>query len=892
MASFIRNAIDAATGNSKRKRDAAAAASSASASASSDPAAAEASGSVSGSARTPSTSKNATVNGKGKNRSVSDLRLGGDEEGDDVEIDLPAADDDEEEEEDALPTIDTRNDSGADEEEEEEEGGGDEESEEEEGFDSEDIDNWDQEDEEDERLKALQDEEEEQSTDGSDLDETLSKMIQEARGPNGKPTEDMTPKFNNLGIEISRAAQGVDPSRQNPDGSSKGVWKVSEITGVPKRVYPEIEPDYDSDSSTEDAPNRVGNVPMEWYDELPHIGYDINGKKVMKPAKGDELDRFLSTVDDPESWMKALDKTSGKEVRLTDEELDIIRRLQNAEIPDAAYDPYEPTVEWFTGKDKEVQTGLTGRPEPKRRFVPSKWEHKKVMKIVRAIRQGRIVPRAPTAERPPFYNIWNDADEPHPDHPMNMPAPKMALPGHAESYNPPAEYLFNDEERKQWEAAEKEDRKANFLPAKFDALRKVPGYGNFVQERFERCLDLYLAPRIRRKRVDIDDPESLVPKLPSPKELRPFPVLTSIVYAHPTVSGGQQQRVRCIAVDPLGMWCATGADDGRVRLWDLTIGRCAAVWDLHAQSPSSERAPVHGLEWCPNKSLNLLVATTAHKITVIAPPQTNVGHAITASPSFLYATAGYQKPGTESADKAGSPAQWQRPRETERSRGVAVQIRVAGTPKQVQWHAKGDYFATVASDAGSTAVLVHQLTRHRSQAPFRKASKGSAVQKVVFHPFRPQLFVATQRYVRIYDLAAQQLVKTLLTGLKWISSLDIHPAGDNLIVGSYDKRLLWFDLELSVRPYKVLRYHSKAIRAVCFHKTYPLFASVSDDGTAQIFHGTVYSDLSQNALLVPLKVLRGHRVNNGLGLLDAVWHPTQPWIFTAGADGEARLWTT
>lgn len=36
---------------------------------------------------------------------------------------------------------------------------------------------------------------------------------------------------------------------------------------------------------------------------------------------------------------------------------------------------------------------------------------------------------------------------------MHFPAPKVALPGHAESYNPPAEYLFDDEELKKWEVS-------------------------------------------------------------------------------------------------------------------------------------------------------------------------------------------------------------------------------------------------------------------------------------------------------------------------------------------------------------------------------------------------------------------------------------------------------
>jgi ribosome biogenesis protein ERB1 len=35
---------------------------------------------------------------------------------------------------------------------------------------------------------------------------------------------------------------------------------------------------------------------------MPHIGYSVDGKKVFRPARGDELDKFLSTVDDPAAW--------------------------------------------------------------------------------------------------------------------------------------------------------------------------------------------------------------------------------------------------------------------------------------------------------------------------------------------------------------------------------------------------------------------------------------------------------------------------------------------------------------------------------------------------------------------------------------------------------------
>jgi ribosome biogenesis protein ERB1 len=102
------------------------------------------------------------------------------------------------------------------------------------------------------------------------------------------------------------------------------------------------------------------------------------------------------------------------------------------------------------------------------------------------------------------------------------------------------------------------------------------------------------------------------------------------------------------------------------------------------------------------------------------------------------------------------------------------------------------------------------------------------------------LFVATQQHVRIYHLVEQKLVKKLLTGSKWISSLDVHPSGDHVIIGSYDRRVIWFDLDLASTPYKTLKYHEKAVRDVKYHHKYPLMASASDDGTIHIFHSTVY----------------------------------------------------
>ena len=112
-----------------------------------------------------------------------------------------------------------------------------------------------------------------------------------------------------------------------------------------------------------------------------------------------------------------------------------------------------------------------------------------------------------------------------------------------------------------------------------------------------------------------------------------------------------------------------------------------------------------------------------------------------------------------------------------------------------------------------------------------------------------------------------------------------------MIVGSHDHRVPWFDLDLSTKPYKVLRYHKRAVRAVDFSPKYPLFASASDDGSVIVCHGMVYEDLLQNPLIVPVKVLRGHQVVQSVGVTDCKFHPTQPWLLSCGADQMIRLFS-
>ncbi|KAG2290110.1 hypothetical protein Bca52824_049714 [Brassica carinata] len=110
--------------------------------------------------------------------------------------------------------------------------------------------------------------------------------------------------------------------------------------------------------------------------------------------------------------------------------------------------------------------------------------------------------------------------------------------------------------------------------------------------------------------------------------------------------------------------------------------------------------------------------------------------------------------------------------------------------------------------------------------------------------------ITTKKNVRVFNLQKRELaIKKLETGLREISSMAIHPGGDNLIVGSKEGKMCWFDMDLSSKPYKTLKNHPKDIVNVAFHRSDPLFASWSEDSTAYVFHGKVYSDLNENPLI-------------------------------------------
>ncbi|KAL6967821.1 Ribosome biogenesis protein 1 [Sarracenia purpurea var. burkii] len=555
---------------------------------------------------------------------------------------------------------------------------------------------------------------------------------------------------------------------------------------------------------------------------------------------------------------KIYDEYNDEEVEVTKQETKLIRRLLKGRAPHGDFEPYAPYVDWFAWEDSKHP--LSNAPEPKRRFIPSKWESKKVVEYVRAIRKGLIKFEKPK-EEPRFYNLWGDdsiSTEKTGHGLAYIPAPKPKLPGHDESYNPSLEYVPTQEEINSYQLMFEEDR-PKFIPKLFTSLRTVPAYEKAVSESFERCLDLYLCPRARKKRINID-PESLKPKLPSRKDLKPYPTTCFLEYK------GHKGAVLSISIEASGQWIASGSSDGTLRVWEVETGRCLKIWEFGEG--------VQHVAWNPLPNFPILAVSVGQDVFLL-----NTGFGVEVEQKMIKELLNLDetRTGPDDSSNNASVLSWAK----DDIHG-GVRLKHFKTVSSVEWHRKGDYFSTVMP-----AILIHQLSKKLSQRiPFKL--HGLPVSST-FHPTRSVFFVSTKKNVRVYDLLKQKIVKKLETGLREVSSIAIHPGGDNVIVGSREGKLSWFDMDLSSQPYRILKCHPKDITNVAFHRSYPLFASCSDDSTAYVFHGMVYSDLNQNPLIVPLEILRGHTSTNGRGVLDCKFHPRQPWLFTAGADSVIKL---
>ncbi|KAK3872112.1 hypothetical protein Pcinc_022794 [Petrolisthes cinctipes] len=638
------------------------------------------------------------------------------------------------------------------------------------------------------------------------------------------------------------------------DDETKGAEIETSEGEKGKKIDKKNFDEYAADSSDEeDLRNTIGDVPVKWYDEYPHMGYDLDAKQILKPNRGDTLDELLNRMENPDYNRTVIDKQTLQDVRLSDNDLEVVKRLMSNRVPDPKYDMYQPWIDHFTHEVMEMP--LSGRPEHKRSFIPSKAEAQYVERRAKMIRRGLITyshhKKKREERRLKHFDLWAEHEQLRRVH-DRLPAPKPTLPGHADSYNPPPEYINEEDTR-------------------YKSVRLVPAYTKAFKDQHTRCLDLYIAPRQKVMRVTVKS-RDLLPVLPKPRDLQPFPKWEGIIFK------GHRSIIRTISVHPKGKYLASGSDDHTVRIWEVGTGRCLRSFDVGEA--------VKCVTWNPSNNLFLLAVVIANKVLFMNPETYLVESQLVDQTNAVFTEppdqGDYIQP-----ERVRTAVTWKQPTREEWSKGIRIVLEFFRTVKQLVWHKQGDYFATMIPEGDHRSVIMHQLSRWRSQLPFKKL-KGRA-QYIEFHPKLPFLYVATQQQVRVYDLMKQHLLKKVKVPCKWISCLAIHPGGDHFLVGGYDRKVVWFEMEYTARPL-MLRYHKEAVRSVVYHRKYPLFATASDEGRVIVSHGMVYDDYLKDPFLVPVKELRGHSKFQDLCVLSLAWHPYEPFLFTGGADATIRLW--
>ena len=210
--------------------------------------------------------------------------------------------------------------------------------------------------------------------------------------------------------------------------------------------------------------------------------------------------------------------------------------------------------------------------------------------------------------------------------------------------------------------------------------------------------------------------------------MQPFPTAQSLSY------DGHTARIRSLSVHSSGLYLLSGSDDQTIRMWEVSTGRCLFMWQF--------KDVIHAISWNPNPDVWLFAVSVGHgEVLLIAPPKLCPGEIAMATDQYI--KSGFTRPVPTTGDDDEKPVrqvvQWSKPSEQEEETyGYKVRLQHSQTVKQITWHRKGDYFATVAPDARQ--VLIHQATKHQTQTPFTRL-KG-IVQKVAFHPVKPIFFVA------------------------------------------------------------------------------------------------------------------------------------------------------
>ncbi|TNJ26684.1 Ribosome biogenesis protein ERB1 [Giardia muris] len=671
--------------------------------------------------------------------------------------------------------------------------------------------------------------------------------------------------------------------------------------------------------------------------------YNIWGQIVGSRSKdiapdGTSLDTFLQRNQNPEDFYKTVyDPDKGYvRVDLSPSELELVRAVMLSKSYDKSV--ARQNVQTCLINKNKPRTALTKDVVgPKRNYTPRSY-----LEAVERMREK--MERGEYVYEPDKYKVdenrelgistkdlWDEASTLPPHSGVGRAEPyvnplRPPVPGHAASYNPPLDYLDGDKE---------------IVPV---SLRRLKRYEGLAQEQYERCVLLYTNPRERPKpREDI---ESLLPILPNRELLKPFPSMCAYLIRTGTRS------IEGLTFSPSGLFFAAGGRDGVLRVFETMSGRqlraipVLSLKRLQEKSKAFTEYAINDCKWAPRFDISLIAVCAGDELIFVDPGVTErgmYGQVREQTRSFFNArpeevdpaphmywelqggiaagghsyTRGYvhEHAGPIGEGSEDDDAEKERFLKEKYQRGhdggidpdvysnyyrltryVLARVKHTNLVTLCNWHPKGDYIISLSTGEHSRAELtVHQISKRRSFNPLKK-QKGKIV-SAHFLPDSASLVILSERSISNYNLQDFSREKKLYPSVGSIMASTVG-RGDNLVVGGSSAACAYFPGLMGQQPASRLHYHTAPIRSLDLHPCGGLLATCSDDGVVHISRivdpplaqrDRVFDSLREKML--PCVVLaKEQREGDHAGIHRVVWHPSQPWLLSAGTDGQIRLW--
>ena len=194
--------------------------------------------------------------------------------------------------------------------------------------------------------------------------------------------------------------------------------------------------------------------------------------------------------------------------------------------------------------------------------------------------------------------------------------------------------------------------------------------------------------------MNVSDPSKLIPELPSPSDLKPFPTQVSLDFNFHTTC------VRTIALSPNGRWLASGDEASNLVIWNTKTSKIVRKYQM-------PHKVVDRVAWCPNESYCILAVANEETVHLVH-PDLGTSEVNKATRDLVREASKTYKLEAAAADKKELHCTWE-------FKDQMTTLTLKHLISNLCWHPKGDYFSTMAHNLqATTQVLIHSVSKATS----------------------------------------------------------------------------------------------------------------------------------------------------------------------------------